>query len=63
MCSYIIVNALREKEKLWWELKTWECRFFVEVTLRAGGEGGNRGGDGWMASLTQWTWVWANFGR
>ena len=18
---------------------------------------------GWMASLTQWTWVWANFGR
>ena len=19
--------------------------------------------DGWMASLTQWTWVWANFGR
>ena len=23
--------------------------------LRAGGEGGNRGGDGWMASPTQWT--------
>ena len=22
--------------------------------LRAGGEGGNRGLDGWMASLTQW---------
>ena len=21
------------------------------------------GWDGWMASLTQWTWVWANFGR
>ena len=21
---------------------------------------GDRGGDGWMASLTQWTWVWAN---
>ena len=28
--------------------------------LRAEGEGGNRGWDGWMASLTQWTWVWAN---
>ena len=27
--------------------------------LRAG-EGDNRGWDGWMASPTQWTWVWAN---
>ena len=24
------------------------------------GEGGNRGWDGWMASLTQWKQVWAN---
>ena len=24
---------------------------------------GNRGWDGWMASLTQWTWVWANSRR
>ena len=31
--------------------------------LKAGGEGDNRGWDGWMASLTQWTWVWANSGR
>ena len=31
--------------------------------LRAGGEGDDRGGDGWMASLTQWTWVGANSGR
>ena len=31
--------------------------------LRAGGEGGNRGWDGWMASATQWTWVWASSGR
>ena len=30
--------------------------------LRAGGEGDDRGWDGWMASLTQWTWVWANSG-
>ena len=27
------------------------------------GEGGGRGWDGWMASLTQWTWTWENFGR
>ena len=28
----------------------------------AGGEGNNRGWDGWMASLTQWTWVWVDSG-
>ena len=26
-------------------------------------EGDDRGWDGWMASLTQWTWVWADSGR
>ena len=30
--------------------------------LKAGGEGDNRGWDGWMASLTQWTWVWVSSG-
>ena len=30
--------------------------------LRVGGEGDDRGWDGWMASLTQWTWVWVNSG-
>ena len=29
--------------------------------LRAGGEGDDRGWDGWMAWPTQWTWVWVNF--
>ena len=28
--------------------------------LRAGGEGDERGWDGWMASPTWWTWVWAS---
>ena len=27
-----------------------------------GGEGGDREWDGWMASLTLWTWVWASSG-
>ena len=31
-----------------------------EKTLRAGGKGDDRRWDGWMASLTQWTWVWVN---
>ena len=30
--------------------------------LKAGGEGDNRGWDGWMASLTWWTWVWVSSG-
>ena len=30
--------------------------------LRAGGEGDDRGGDGWMASLTQLTWIWVGSG-
>ena len=28
--------------------------------LKAGGERDDRGWDGWMASLTQWAWVWVN---
>ena len=31
--------------------------------LKAGGEGDDRRWDSWMASPTQWTWVWASFGR
>ena len=30
--------------------------------LRAGGEGDNRGWDGWMAPSTRWTWVWVDSG-
>ena len=33
-----------------------------ERRLNTGGEGDGRGWDGWMASPTQWTWVWASFG-
>ena len=28
--------------------------------LKAGGEGDDRGWDGWMASLIQWTWAWVS---
>ena len=30
--------------------------------VEAGGEGDTRGWDGWMASLTWWTWFWASSG-
>ena len=37
----------------WKRTRCWE-------RLRAGGEGDDRGGDGWMASPTPWTWVWVS---
>ena len=40
-----------------WRLDLWE------KTLMLGKIEGNRGWDGWMASLTHWTWVWANSRR
>ena len=31
--------------------------------MAGGGEGDDKGWDGWMPSLTQWLWVWASSGR
>ena len=44
----------------WWEELTHLKRPWWWERLKAGGEGDDRGWDGWMASATQWTWVWAN---
>ena len=41
------------------ELTHWK-RPWCWGRLKVGGEGDNRGWDGWMASLTQWTLVWIN---
>ena len=41
------------------ELTHWK-RPWCWDRLGAGGEGDNRGWDGWMASLTRWTQVWVN---
>ena len=43
------------------ELTHWK-RPWCWARLKAGGEGDDRGWDGWMASLTGWTWVWASSG-
>ena len=43
------------------ELTCWK-RHWCWEGLGAGGEGDDRGWDGWMASPTQWTWVWVNSG-
>ena len=41
------------------ELTHWKKPWCWE-RLKAGVEGDDRGWDGWMASPTQWTWVWAS---
>ena len=43
----------------WWKELTHLKRPWCWEGLRAGGEE-ERGWNGWMASLTQWTWVWVN---
>ena len=66
------VLGVHQKDWCWnWNsntLATW----FEELTnlkrpwcwerLRTEGEGNDRGRDGWVASLTQWTWVWVYSG-
>ena len=44
-----------EKLTHWKRLWCWEG-------LGAGGEGDDRGWDGWMASPARWTWVWVDSG-
>ena len=41
------------------ELTHWK-RLWCWEGLGAGGEGDDRGWDGWMASLTRWMWGWVN---
>ena len=46
---------------LMWRVESMENLWCWEG-LGAGGEGDDRGWDGWMASVIWWTWVWVNFG-
>ena len=58
-------NAKAETPVLWPpHVKSWLIgkKLWCWEGLGAGGEGDDRGWDGWMASPTQWTWVWVNSG-
>ena len=64
--SWVFIGRLMLKLKLhtlatWWEELTHLKRPWCWERLRAG-EGDDRGLDGGMASLTQWTWVWVGSG-
>ena len=47
----------------WYEKATHWKRPWCWERLTVGGEGDDRGWDGWMASPTQGTWVWVSSGR
>ena len=44
------------------DAKNWLTGKDPDERLKAGGEGDDRGWDGWMASPTQWRWVCVNSG-
>ena len=46
----------------WCEELTYLKRPWCWKRLKAGARGDDRGWDGWMASPTRWTWVWASSG-
>ena len=48
---------------IWFEQLIHWIRPWCWERWRAEGEEGIRGWGGWMASLMQWTWTWAHFGR
>ena len=58
--KYSLEGLIRKLQTLatWCEEPTHWKRPWCWARLKAG-EGGDRGWDGWVASLTQWTWVWA----
>ena len=57
-CSLEYSNTLAT----WCEELTYLKRPWHWERLGAGEEGDDRGWNGWMASPTQWTWVWVNSG-
>ena len=42
-----------------WRVDSWEKTLMLGG-IRGRREGDDRGWDGWMTSLTQWTWVWVD---
>ena len=42
------------------DVKNWLIWKHPDAGLKKGGEGDDRGWDGWMASLTQLTWAWVS---
>ena len=64
--SWIFIHSFMLKLKLQYfghlmrRTDSLEKTLMLGKRLKEGGEGDNRGWDGWMASLTRWTCVWVN---
>ena len=58
--SFLVWNS--NSLATWYEELTHLKRPWCWQRLKAGGEADDRGWEGWMASLTQWTWVWVASG-
>ena len=58
-------DAEAETLVLWpTDVKNWHWkRPWCWERFKVGGEGDDRGWDGWMTSLPQWTWAWVSFGN
>ena len=54
-------HLMRPPLATFFQLTHWKRPWCWE-RLKVGGEGDDRGGDDWMASLTGWAWVWASSG-
>ena len=69
LCHQVLLKYERDRESCWLRLEAGWCKELTHLKrpwcwerLKAGREGDDRGWDGWMASPTQWTWVWVSFG-
>ena len=62
---WIFTGRIDAEAQVFWssDANSWLIGCWCWERLRAEGEEDIRGWDGWMASLMQWTWTWANFGR
>ena len=60
--SWIFIGRTDAEAPILWppDAKNWLTG--KDHRLKAGGEGDDRRWDGWMASLTRWTWVWVGSG-
>ena len=57
------IGIITINRSTWYILATWWKRTWCWERMREGRGGGNRGWNSWLASLPQWTRVWANSGR
>ena len=61
--SWIFIGRTDTTLTTWCKEQTYWKRLWCWERLKVGREGDDRGWDSWMASPTQWAWVWANSGR